>query len=120
MVEWPKCRIVDLGVPIMNGAMEPQEQVITYWDHEAHGRREPERLPPLIHHPEARPGHAHHLGRRAADGLEDLLGVQGGGDELAESRERAPGWPDGHEGGLGAMAPPRAISREPKSTGFAK
>ena len=39
MVEWPKCRIIDLSIPIMNHAMEPQTQVISYWDHEAFGRR---------------------------------------------------------------------------------
>jgi len=38
MVDWPKVRLVDLSVPIMNNAFEPQEQVIMYWDHEAYGR----------------------------------------------------------------------------------
>ena len=38
-VQWPKCRLVDLSVPIMNNAMEPQEQVIMYWDHATFGRK---------------------------------------------------------------------------------
>ena len=38
-MNWPKIRLVDLSVPIMNCAFEPQEQVIMYWTHEEFGRQ---------------------------------------------------------------------------------
>lgn len=39
MSEWPRCRIVDLSVPLMSFSFEPQKTEIVYWDHELFGRQ---------------------------------------------------------------------------------
>ena len=39
MSQWPKCRIVDLSIPLMNFSYEPQQTEIVYWDHELFGRQ---------------------------------------------------------------------------------